>query len=160
MQVIEAPSEFSDWPALLRLLQSAFAYMDGRIDPPSSLQRMGIAELQAKAQHESLFLAVDGDDLIGCAFAELRSDCVYVGKVAVALPYRGRGIARQLLAAAESLARRSGVHALELQTRVELVENHRTFAALGFVKVAETAHPGYSRPTTITMRKQFGKDGG
>ena len=42
---------------------------------------------------------------------------------------------------------------LELQTRIELTENHATFGALGFKKIAETAHPGYSRPTSITMRK-------
>jgi phosphinothricin acetyltransferase len=42
---------------------------------------------------------------------------------------------------------------LELQTRVELIENHNTFSALGFEKVAETAHPGYSRPTSITMQR-------
>lgn len=156
MQVIEAPPDFNDWPALLRLLQSAFAYMDGRIDPPSSLHRMGIAELRAKAQHESLIIAIDGGDLVGCAFAEVRPDCVYVGKVAVALSYRRRGIARQLLAGAEAIARKRGLQALELQTRVELVENHRTFAALGFEKVAESAHAGYDRPTTITMRKHVG----
>ena len=153
MRVIEAPSDFSDWAALLLLLQSAFAYMDGRIDPPSSLHQLGVDELRTKAQQESLIIAKEGNDLVGCAFAEVGNDCVYVGKVAVAAPFRGRGIARQLLAAAESIARRSGLQVVELQTRVELVENHQTFAALGFEKVAETAHPGYTRPTSITMRK-------
>ena len=33
----------------------------------------------------------------------------------------------------------------------ELIENHATFAALGFRKTGETAHAGYSRPTSITM---------
>jgi len=153
MRVIEAPPDFGDWTALLLLLQSAFAYMEGRIDPPSSLHRFGADELRAKAQQESLIIATEGNDLVGCAFAEVRSDCVYVGKVAVAEHYRRRGIARQLLAAAESIARRSGLQVVELQTRIELVENHQTFAALGFEKVAETAHPGYTRPTSITMHK-------
>lgn len=156
MRVLEAAPDFAQWNAVLDLLQSAFAYMDGRIDPPSSLHRLGVNELRAKAHHESLVIATDGDTLIGCAFVELRVECAYVGKVAVATRYRGRGIARQLLAAAESIAVRSGRQILELQTRVELVENHRTFAALGFRKVAETAHPGYSGPTSITMRKRIG----
>lgn len=34
-----------------------------------------------------------------------------------------------------------------------LVENHEAFAALGFAKVAQSAHPGFDRPTSITMRK-------
>ena len=41
----------------------------------------------------------------------------------------------------------------ELDTRIELTENHATFAALGFTKIAERAHDGYERPTFITMRK-------
>src|SRR5262249_36968067 len=155
MRVLEAPPDFSDWSALLLLLQSAFAYMDGRIDPPSSLHRMGVDELRSKARQESLIIATEGNDLFGCAFAEGREHCVYVGKIALGAPYRGRGVARQLLAAAESIARRSGQSVLELQTRVELVENHQTFAALGFAKVGETAHPGHTRPTSITMRKLF-----
>ncbi|HET9395744.1 MAG TPA: GNAT family N-acetyltransferase, partial [Nitrospiraceae bacterium] len=153
MRVVEASPTFADWSTVLLLLQSSFAYMDGRIDPPSSLNRLDVDQLRTKARQESLIIATEGEALIGCAFAEVRSDCVYVGKVAVAMAYRGRGVARQLLAVAESIAHRNGLQLLELQTRVELTENHRTFAALGFKKVAESTHPGYTRPTSITMRK-------
>jgi hypothetical protein len=55
--------------------------------------------------------------------------------------------------AAESIARQNGKAYLELETRIELLENHKTFAALGFAKVAENAHPGFNRPTSITMRR-------
>ncbi|NDA32773.1 MAG: hypothetical protein EBZ04_11080 [Betaproteobacteria bacterium] len=58
--------------------------------------------------------------------------------------------------AADEIARQHGKPFLELQTRVELIENHVTFGALGFVRVAETAHPGYSRATSITMRRRVG----
>jgi ribosomal protein S18 acetylase RimI-like enzyme len=78
---------------------------------------------------------------------------LYVGKFAVAPGAQGRGIGRQLMHAAESFARDRGLATIELETRIELVENHATFAALGFRKVAEKAHPGYDRPTSITMRK-------
>lgn len=154
MQIRVAPADFSDWPQLVGLIRDAFAYMNSRIDPPSSLNRMGIEEFKAKAGEETLIVAEDDNSIIGCAFAALRDDCVYVGKVAVARTARGKGVARALFAAAEELARNYGRNFLELQTRVELVENHATFAALGFQKVAESAHPGYSRPTSITMRKQ------
>jgi hypothetical protein len=40
-----------------------------------------------------------------------------------------------------------------LQTRVELVENHAAFSRMGFAKTGESAHPGYDRPTSITMRR-------
>ena len=43
-----------------------------------------------------------------------------------------------------------------METRIELTENHATFARLGFVKTAETAHPGYDGPTSITMSRSIG----
>ncbi len=148
-----ASADFDDWRSLLALLQSSFAYMDGRIDPPSSLNRMTEDDLRAKARKERLLVAHEHGQLVGCAYAEVRSGCVYVGKIAVASHARGRGVARKLLAAAESIARIAGRHVLELQTRSELIENHQAFGSLGFEKVAETAHPGYARPTSITMQR-------
>lgn len=100
--------------------------MDGRIDPPSSLTKMGIEEFKAKAAEETLIVAQSA---------------------------RRKGVARRLFAEADEIDRRHGRRFLELQTRVELVENHATFAALGFTQVAETAHPGYDRATSITMRR-------
>jgi GNAT superfamily N-acetyltransferase len=153
MQITVAPPDFDDWPALLALLQQAFAYMVPRIDPPSSLDQMGVAELRRKATDDCLIIASDGQLLLACVFAAVHDDCVYVGKLAVADQARGRGLARQLLAAAEQVAREHQRAFLELQTRIELVENQQTFAALGFVEVARTAHPGYTRPTSITLRR-------
>ena len=57
------------------------------------------------------------------------------------------------LSLAETRARARGLGALELNTRVELTENHATFHALGFERIAETAHPGFDRPTSVLMRK-------
>eukprot|EP01036_Dinobryon_divergens_P019919 gene19919-27253_t len=98
LRIDTAPTGFQDWARLLALLQSSFAYMDGRIDPPSSLRGMTAAQLRAKAARECLLLAHDGADLVGCVFADLRADCVYVGKLAVAGQARQRGVARALLA--------------------------------------------------------------
>jgi hypothetical protein len=83
MHTTTAPANFDDWLGLLALLQAAFAYMDGRIDPPSSLQAMCAEDLRAKAQRERLIVAHHGGQLVGCAFADIRAHCVYVGKVAV-----------------------------------------------------------------------------
>ena len=42
---------------------------------------------------------------------------------------------------------------LELQVRIELVENQQAFAKMGFVKVSENCHPGYGCVSEITMQK-------
>ncbi len=148
-----APAGFTDWEGLHALLLAAYAYMEGRIDPPSSLLRMDARQLEQKAREEVLVLALDDERAVGCAFAQLRDDCVYVGKLAVEAGLRRRGVARGIMAAVEALARANQRASVELETRIELVENQRTFAALGFAKVGETAHPGFDRPTSITMRK-------
>ena len=139
------------------MVREAFEYMGGRIDPPSSLGAMGVADFIKKAQDETLIVAQINNQLIGCAFAEIRNDCVRLTKVAVHQAFRRQGVTRCLFEAADGLARQMGKRSLELQTRIELTENHRAFGALSFIKVAETAHPGYSRTTSITMRRAVGK---
>jgi GNAT superfamily N-acetyltransferase len=150
---IRPANGFADWEDLLALLRRAFAFMEGRIDPPSSLHRLDAAGLAAKARAERCLLAFRGGQLVGCAFCEPRRASLYIGKLAVEPKLQGQGIGRALLARAEAEARALGLPALELQTRIELVENHRAFGQLGFVRTGETAHAGFARPTSVTMRK-------
>ncbi len=145
---------FDKWDELHALVQSAFAYMEGRIDPPSSLAQMSAADFAEKAQSELLLTAQSEGRLAGAAMVRLDPDKAYVGKLAVAPDFRGRGLGSRMLAAIEVFAKQRGIPLLELQTRIELIENHARFAAWGFVKVAETAHPGIDRPTSITMQKR------
>lgn len=151
--ISSADAHFRDWARLHALLVECFAYMEGRIDPPSSLTRMPPEVLAAKAREETLLIAVANGVLIGCGYVSERREALYIGKLAVQAAYRRRGVLRALIEEAEKLARDRGKAYLELQTRVELVENHRTFAALGFVVAGHTTHPGFDRPTSITMRK-------
>jgi ribosomal protein S18 acetylase RimI-like enzyme len=133
------------------LLTAAFAYMDGRIDPPSSLGRMGMAELAVQAGLAELWVL--GDPVRACMLLTPQADTLYLGKLAVAEGARGRGLARVMVDHACARARALGLAHVTLQTRVELVENHATFARLGFVEIARAAHPGYDRPTSITYRR-------
>jgi GNAT superfamily N-acetyltransferase len=139
------------WPAILALLQAEFAYMQGRIDPPSSLCDLTPAALSDHTRKGEIW--VIGSPPVACVFLTPRPSSLYVGKLAVAASHRRQGLARQLIALAETRARALNLPALELQTRVELVENHATFRALGFVEIARTAHPGYDRPTSVTFRR-------
>lgn len=152
---LEIDPEFDDagWERLLRLIQNAFAYMDGRIDPPSSATRLNPDSLKRKAQAETLIVAYWESELVGCMFCRVNRDTnrLYVGKVAVAPELQQRGIGRALFAKAYELSRGKGLHGLELETRIELTGNRQAFEKLGFSKTAESVHPGYGRPTSITM---------
>jgi ribosomal protein S18 acetylase RimI-like enzyme len=68
---------------------------------------------------------------------------------------QGRGLGRRMVAATEARARALGLPVVELQVRVELVENHAAFQAMGFEQVGETAHPGFARATSFTFRKRL-----
>ena len=149
------PAGFERWEALLALIRTAFAPMDGIIDPPSSVHRLTPEALRAKAQAETGFLALAGDTVVGCAFVAEKADHFYLGKLAVLPAHQGRGIAKRLLEAAERHAVHAGKPLMELQTRVELIANQRAFRALGFVETGRTAHPGFDRPTSVTMQKRL-----
>jgi GNAT superfamily N-acetyltransferase len=153
IDIIARPAGFDDWDGLLALLRESFAYMEGRIDPPSSLHSFDATKLAAKAKAEELILAFMDGALVGCLFAVPRGEALYLGKIAVRPGLQRKGIAKRMFAMAEASARARGFKALELQARIELVENHRAFGALGFEKVGEGSHPGYTRSTDVNFRK-------
>jgi ribosomal protein S18 acetylase RimI-like enzyme len=140
--------------AILALLHAAFAGMAGRIDPPSSLQGMSAAGLLAAGEVWAI-----GAPPVACVIFTLRAEVLYLGKLAVDAGHRRQGLARRLVTLAEARARGLGLGAVELQTRVELVENQRFFERMGFEEVARTAHAGYARPTSITYRKEVSLHG-
>lgn len=146
---------FSRWDEFLALVMASFAYMDGVIDPPSSAHRLTPANLAQKARDEIAYVATDGEAMIGCVFLRPEPDCLYVGKLAIAPGRQGQGLGRRLLAVAEDEARKLGLPALRLETRIELVANHATFGRWGFVKTAENAHAGFDRTTSIEMQKRL-----
>ena len=140
-----------DAPATLALIRAEFAFMDGRIDPPSSMHRLSGATILD--QNEAGEVWVIGNPPCACIFLTPQADSLYLGKLAVAASARGTGLARRLIALAETRAQSLGLPALELSVRVELTENHAAFRALGFVETGRTAHKGYARPTSVTFRR-------
>jgi GNAT superfamily N-acetyltransferase len=153
MKLVRLDEDFADWQGLLLLILDAFAFMNGRIDPPSSALDLTPSSLKDKARSEIAYVLIDGVTLLGCIFCKPEPDCLYIGKLAVAPSRQGRGIGRRLLDAATACAGELGLPSLRLQTRIELSENHAVFAAWGFVKTGAFSHPGHDRVTFIEMCK-------
>lgn len=153
-QIVVRPAarDFSDWQRVLQLILDAFAYMGPRINPPSSALKLTPQSVQAHAESGTLLLAYRATDLVGCLFLHRKNDALYIGKLAVSPTLQRAGIGRKLLEAARSEARSRGIGMLELETRIELTENHAAFARMGFSKTAENSHEGFDRPTSIVMR--------
>ena len=138
-----------DWPGLLALIQRAFAGMEGRIDPPSSLHR-----LTPQALATSPEVWVLGDPPVACMVLTPQPGLLHLGKLAVEPALQGQGLGKRLVAFADIRARQLNLPRIELETRVELTENHRFYLALGFVEVGRTAHPGFDRPTSVRYCKR------
>ena len=143
-----------DLASVLTLLQRSFAFMEGRIDPPSSLGRMGLNELQKDARENEVWVLREPGAVLACMILTRKADHVYLGKLAVAAGHRGRGLSRQMIEAASKRARELALPRLQLQTRVELSENIAAFARMGFLETGRTAHAGYHRPTSVTMERE------
>ncbi|MCW0001225.1 GNAT family N-acetyltransferase [Pararhizobium sp. YC-54] len=154
MNLVPIDGSFGDWDALLALILSSFAYMQPRIDPPSSALHLTLQSLAEKARVEKAYAALDKGRLLGCVFCKPEPpDCVYIGKLAVSPDAQGKGVGRLLLQAAEAYAAECGLSCLRLETRIELAENHLVFGKWGFVRTAEGCHHGFARPTFVEMRK-------
>jgi predicted N-acetyltransferase YhbS len=139
----------AEGPAILQLLHRAFAGMEGRIDPPSSVHRLTVEGLFAAGEVWAI-----GAPPVACVILTPRAEALYLGKLAVDPAQQGQRFARRLVSLAEARARGLGLGMLELQTRVELVENHKVFHRLGFRETGRTAHAGFTHPTSITFQKK------
>ncbi len=138
-------------PQVLILIQSEFAYMDGLIDPPSSIHSTTLADLQ----NPGVEVWAMGHPPEACVILTPKPPALYIGKLAVAACVRRRRLATVLINHAETRARALHLTHLELQTRIELTANQTAFAAMGFVETARTAHKGYARPTSITYQRKI-----
>lgn len=152
IEVIENEGQFTNWTSLLSLIQTSFKDMETRIDPPSSMHQLNEKSLREKANAETLFYVMSHGELVGCAFACIQEQVLYVGKVSILPDFQGHGIGGLLMVTCKKFAKRSAISELEIQTRIELTENHVFFGKLGFIQIGTTAHSGYDRPTSITMR--------
>lgn len=158
MKAIKAqtsPAEFDRWDDVHALLIACFAPMEGRIDPPSSLQKMTPTSLAEYARAHDFVVLTEGESVVGFGLGEAREKSLYLSKLAVDQNWRGQGRSREIIDLFEKLARNHGLKNLTLQARVELTENHATFRALGFQRTDETRHPGYDRVTSYTFTKSL-----
>jgi GNAT superfamily N-acetyltransferase len=143
----------SDAEAVLELIQLAFAEQAGRIDPPSSMNNLTVIDVINHMETASVWGIEHNLQMIGCLFGTSQNDALYLSKLSVHPNARGQGVAGRLMTTAEIFAKDDGFAWLEVIARVELLENHRLFAHLGFEQFAEGRHDGYDRTTELHFRK-------
>lgn len=142
---------------MAEVIREAFASLSADVDPlPSALQETA-PSVEAQLAQGGGAVAEVGRRVVGAViWRQEEAGSLYVGRLAVPPAWRGRGIARALLAAAEEEARRRGLSGLHLGTRLALEDNLRLFQGQGFVETTMHAHEGFAAPTWVRMEKRFG----
>lgn len=143
-------ADVSDLDLVLPLLHRAYASMEGRIDPPSSLAALTRADLARQAKTGEIW--VSQTPPVACLFLTWQPGSLYLHKLATDPAHRGRGHAARLIGLARRRAAARSRRWLTLSSRVELTETHAALRALGFTETGRSAHPGHSRPTSISFR--------
>lgn len=146
----------TDATAAAALIRAAFAEMSAPVDPPPSALRETEQTVAAAIGSGGGACAQTGKMLVGVVLWAETDGGLYIARLSVRPDWRGRGIARALVAAAEAEARRRRLPRLYLSTRLALADNRRLFAACGFHETGQHAHPGYTAPTFVDMEKPLG----
>lgn len=141
-------------PAVLVLLKTSFAAMEGRIEPASSVTSLTVDKLSDQAREGELW--VIGERPVACVLLTPQADHLYLSRMATDRRQRGKGLMRALVDLAAERANDLGLPALELRSRVELTENHTAFVSVGFRIAGEMQHPGFDHTTSLIFRKDLG----
>jgi len=150
------PLTAADADEVAEVVRAAFAAQSRPTSPPSSALCETGPTIAGKIAEGGGFRVFDAGALVAAALWRIDGDALHVARVSVAPARRGRGIARSLIAACEEEARERRVGRMTLKTRLELPENERLFARLGFARREIEAHPGFDAPTTAVMEKVLG----
>lgn len=146
----------ADLPLMVDVIRAAFAEYEDRLDPPSSAQRRTVESTRQELVNASALVATIEQELVGCVLYFPKTDHMYLARLAVLPAYRGRGIARSLLAAVEERAREAGLPSVQLSVRLQLAELRVAYERLGYRFLRYGTHAGYAAPTYVTLYKPLG----
>lgn len=110
------------------------------------LEREHLPILGLRDQQQYVFVARDGEHIVGCASVELYGDAALLRSVAVDAPCRGSGAGSELIRAALAFAGSRNVSAVYLLTNTA----ERFFSRFGFELV-----PRFDVPDAVRRSPEF-----
>jgi GNAT superfamily N-acetyltransferase len=147
------PLVAADAAPVVALLRRAFSAQSVQTDPPSAALRETAGTIAQAIEQGGGAGFVAAGELVGVVLWAEKQQGLYFGRLAVDPAWRGIGVAKTLVGAAEAEARRRGLPRIHLQTRLVLLDNRRLFASCGFREVGLHTHDGYAAPTSVVMEK-------
>ncbi len=130
-----------DHAALVReLMRGAFGEYDGLLTVPSSAMWETVDDVAAHIAMGAAVVVQAGDEPVASGRFELREDHVYIGRLSVLPPFRGRGIAAEMMTAMEARAVEAGLTEARISVRTLLPRNIELYQRLGYIVTARYKH--------------------
>jgi GNAT superfamily N-acetyltransferase len=140
-------------PTAAALIAALNAELTERYPEPGA-NHFRLEEDEVAPGRGAFFVAWAGAEAIGCgAFRKIDPACAEVKRMYVVPAWRGRGVARSVLAALEQEARSLGATRLLLETGARQPESLALYRSAGFVEV-----PAYGEYVGSTWSICLGKD--
>jgi GNAT superfamily N-acetyltransferase len=103
------------------------------------------ADYEALVAACEVWVAAEGEAVVGVLVIRPRPDALFLENVAVLPAKQGGGIGRALIAFAERHARALGLPAVELYTNERMTENLLFYPALGYAETGRRRAEGFAR---------------
>ena len=148
------PATRADALTVVQVVLSAFAEYDGALQVRPSALSDTVEQAEHAIEQGGVLLAWDGGQAVGTVRYDLREDCLYVGRLAVAPSHRRRGVGAALMRYIEELAPTLGRNRIELATRQSMPGNLAFYGRLGY-HVARTEPNKRGPDTNVWFAKEI-----
>ncbi len=152
------PATVADVPAILAVTKAAYAPYTDRFDPPSGVVREQPESVERYFVTGGVIVADKDGEIVGAVRYEPHDDYLYLGRLAVAPAWQGRGIGRRLVEAVEEWALLLGLDEVHLGVRMELTENRDLYRHLGYVENGTAPFRHDERYHYLKMKKRVRGD--
>lgn len=136
------PAGLDDSPALFSLAQQAYGRYVGRIGRnPAPMD----ADYEAAVSTGLVWVAEQGQRIVGLLVLEIRDDHVLIENVAVSPNAQGGGVGSRLLTLADDQARERGLREVRLYTHEAMTENQQYYRRRGYQETHRSGDSGFER---------------
>ena len=149
------PLRPDDAPVAVAVIHAAFQAQEVPTEPPPGALTETAESVRALLKAGGGAAAGDGRVMAGVVLWREAEGGLYFGRLAVLPPFRGQGIARALVAAAEEEARRRGLRRVHCGARLVLEGNHRLFRSCGYREFRRPFEAKYGGVVSADLEKHL-----